>query len=121
MVLVDSSVWIDHFRRANAALSVLIRDHQVLTHPFVIGELACGALLGHRTEVLTHLGRLPAAPVARHDDVMTLVERRRLSGSGIGWVDAHLLASALLASASLWTLDHTLQRLASTLRVPAGP
>lgn len=117
MILVDSSVWIEHFRRANARLSSLVRDHQVLTHSFVIGELACGTLPGHRTEVLAHLSRLPGAPIAEHDEVMTLIERRGLAGSGIGWVDAHLLASALLASASLWTMDSTLQRVASMLGV----
>lgn len=117
MILADSSVWVDHFRRANARLSSLIRDHQVLTHPFVLGELACGTLPGRRAKVLAHLGRLPAAPVAEHGEVMALLERRGLSGSGIGWIDAHLLASALLASASLWTLDRPLRRVASTLGV----
>ena len=121
MILVDSSVWIDHFRRANARLSSLVRDHQVLAHRFVIGELACGTLPGRRAEVLAHLSRLPDAPIAAHHEVLALVERRGLAGSGIGWVDAHLLASALLASAPLWTLDRTLQRVASILSVSAGP
>ena len=121
MILVDSSVWIDHFRRANARLSSLVRDHQVLAHRFVIGELACGTLPGRRAEVLAHLSRLPDAPIAAHNEVLALVERRGLAGSGIGWVDAHLLASALLASAPLWTLDRTLQRVASILSVSAGP
>lgn len=119
MILVDSCVWIDHLRRANARLSSLVGEHQVLTHPFVIGELACGSLPGRRVELLEQLGRMPKAPMAEHHEVLTLVERRGLSGSGIGWLDAHLLASSLLAGASLWTLDRPLAKQARRLGLTA--
>lgn len=117
MILVDSSVWIEHFRRANARLSSLLRDHLVLRHPFVIGELACGTLPGRRAEALTYLRQLPGVPVAGHDEVTALVEGRSLMGTGIGWVDAHLLASCLLAHVPIWTLDKPLERQARRLGV----
>lgn len=117
MILVDSSVWIDHFQSGNARLSALLQDHQVLMHPFVAGELACGVLPGHRAQVLAGLGELPQAPVAANAEVMELIERRSLSGTGVGWVDAHLLASALIGSVPLWSLDAALRRVARRLRV----
>ena len=111
MILVDTSVWADHLRFGNSTLVSLLEGEQVLTHPFVIGELACG-WLRHRREILRLLATLPAATVARHEDVMTFVDGRRLYGRGIGWVDAHLLASAVLSHAGLMTLDRRLSRLA---------
>lgn len=107
-MLVDTSVWIDHFRRANPDLEHLLDEGRVVTHPFVIGELACGSL-SRRGEVLRLLEALPAAPVATHDEVMTFVERRRLHGSGLGWIDVHLLASARLSGHSLWSADRRLR------------
>ena len=84
-----------------------LEDTAVLTHPFVVGELALGKLQ-QRDEILRLLGNLPAANVASQDEVLALIERRNLAGAGIGWVDAHLLASALLSDTSLWTLDRKL-------------
>lgn len=107
MILVDTSIWIDHFRRRRPDLAELLERGEVAGHPFVIGELACGRL-GRRKEILDLLGRLPQAAVAAHGEVLELVERRALMGRGIGWVDVHLLASALLAGASLWTADRPL-------------
>jgi len=92
-VLVDTSVWIDHLRRGNAALATQLREGDVWCHAFVIGELAC-ADLENRQEILSLLSALPQAPVAEHDEVLAFVEVNRLMGSGIGWIDAHLLAAA---------------------------
>ncbi len=114
MILVDTSVWVDHLRHRNRHLEALLLDDRAVTHPFVIGELACGRL-HPRAEILRLLGTLPAAPLASHDDVLTLIEQHGLAGTGIGWVDAHLLASALLAGAPLMTLDRTLARSAARL------
>lgn len=90
----------------------------MLVHPFVFGELACGNLRARAT-ILGYLRNLPEASVADHDEVLALVERRGLAGTGIGWIDAHLLASALIAGASLWTLDKGLATQARRLRVAA--
>lgn len=111
MILVDTSVWIEHFRRGVPTLVRALDDGAVLTHPFVIGEIACGRL-ADRQEILDHLGLLPAAVVAEHDEALALLERRELAGKGLCWVDVHLLASARLSGARLWTLDRTLQRAA---------
>lgn len=110
-MLVDTSVWIDHFRSRNRRLVEQLDTAEVWTHPFVIGELACGNL-ARRREVLTHLEALPKAPLVEHEEVMMLVEALRLSGRGLGWVDAHLLASARLAHIPLWTLDKRLEAIA---------
>jgi predicted nucleic acid-binding protein len=91
-------------------------EEQVLCHPFIIGELACGALRNRR-EILTLLKSLPAAPIADHDEALNLLESRQLYGRGIGWIDAHLLSSALLSRTSLWTLDRKLREVASSLKV----
>jgi len=111
MILVDTSVWVDHFRDANRALSEVLRGELALTHPFVVGELACGSLK-NRTRVLADLNALPLARLATHKEVLHLVEERGLWGRGIGWIDAHLLASALLSNCQLWTLDGQLHQAA---------
>jgi predicted nucleic acid-binding protein len=111
MILVDTSVWVEHLRNGSTRLAELLNNDQVLVHPFIIGELSLGSLR-NRTEVLALLSRLSAVPVAEHDEVMATVDRRRLAGIGIGWVDAHLLASALLANARLLTNDKALQQAA---------
>ena len=94
----------------------LLEETAVLTHPFVVGELALGRL-GNRKEILDLLGNLPPAKVASHDEVLTMIEQRDLAGAGIGWVDVHLLAAALLSDASLWTLDRQLSKVARDLGV----
>ncbi len=115
-VLVDTSVWIDHLRGRPGSLAAKLELGEVLTHPFVCGELACGHL-ARRDEVLTLLGRLPAAPMATHDEAMRLVNDRQLVARGIGWVDVHLLAAALLAGARLWTHDRALAAVAGELGI----
>jgi predicted nucleic acid-binding protein len=116
LILVDTSVWIDHLRRGNARLRPLLEEGAVLAHPFVVGEIACGSLRS-RQEILRLLHLLPQARIAGHDEVLALVEGRRLHGLGLGWIDAHLLASALLSAAPLWTLDRRLGDAASTLGI----
>jgi len=92
-----------------------LEEMQVLTHPFVMGELALGHL-ERRREILDLLDNLPAAQVATHSEVLSLIDRHDLAGSGMGWVDAHLLAAALLSNAPLWTLDRGLATAAERLR-----
>jgi predicted nucleic acid-binding protein len=116
MILVDTSVWIDHLRRGHAGLADLLDQGQVVVHPFVIGEISLGNLK-RRAEVLGLLAELPAAMVVPHDEVLEAVARRGLAGTGIGWTDAHLLASALVERLSVWTLDRRLGAAADRLHV----
>ncbi|HKW74179.1 MAG TPA: type II toxin-antitoxin system VapC family toxin [Terriglobales bacterium] len=119
-MLVDTSVWVDHLRRSDPALSGLLNRGEVECHPFIIGELACGSLR-RRSEVLLLLQRLPRVAIAGHEEVMMLIERHRLMGRGIGWIDAHLLSSALLAGSLLWTRDRRLREVARMLNLYAQP
>lgn len=116
MILVDTSIWVDHLRTANRRLAALLFDEQVLCHPFIVGELACGGLR-KRAEVLQLLGSLPETLLVEHDEVLAFIEAHGLPGSGVGWVDAHLLASAYLSGARLWTSDSRLGRVAQRLKM----
>jgi predicted nucleic acid-binding protein len=116
MVLVDTSVWVEHFRRGNARLRELLVEGLVLIHPFVIGELACGNLK-NRVELFGYLDALPGAPAASDDETLQLIEGRKLWGRGIGWIDAHLLAAGLLARCEFWTDDSRLRRTAAELGI----
>lgn len=120
MILVDTSVWVDHLRGGDVRLSGLLDAGQVLVHPFVIGEIALGSLR-RRDVILPALADLPPAVVATDAEVLDMIDRRSVSGLGIGWVDAHLLASARLTSgATLWTRDRRLARVAAALEVLAA-
>lgn len=119
MILVDTSVWVEHLRHGESRLITLLEEMRVLTHPFVIGELALGKL-ERRSEILDLLGNLPSAEAATQTEVLTLIDQRKLTGSGICWVDAHLLAAALLGDASLWTLDRNLATVAKRLGLTAS-
>ena len=120
MILVDTSVWIDHLRARDAALGGLLDAGEVLGHPFVLGELALGSLR-QRELVLTALGDLPQASVATDAEVLTFIERGRLYGFGIGYVDAQLLAAIRLTpGASLWTRDRRLHEAAVRLGTAAA-
>jgi predicted nucleic acid-binding protein len=110
-VLADTSVWIDHLRASNSAFRTLLLEGAVAIHPFVVGEVACGNLK-NRAAVLGSLRALPQVVVATDEEVLELLERRKLWGQGIGWVDAHLLASTLLSGCDLWTGDERLNRAA---------
>ena len=116
MILVDTSVWIDHFRAGNPLLNEVLGSALVVTHPYVIGELSC-ANLENRARILSDLNALPLAVSATHEEVLQLIEERKLWGRGIGWVDGHLLASALLTNCRLWTLDSRLHQVAGSARV----
>lgn len=117
MILVDTSVWVDHLRGEEPHLVSLLSENKVLGHPMVIGELACGNLR-NRDELLQGLKGLPSIPSASHDEVLYLIEERRLMGRGIGFIDAHLLAATVLASsAKLWTKDMRLLKVAVALRL----
>ncbi len=113
MILVDTSIWIDHLRTGDPELGELLRDGQVLAHPWVTGELALGHL-SRRSEILGLIHNLPQATVATDGEVLTLIDKRQLFGLGIGYVDAHLLAAtALTPAARLWTRDRRLALVAA--------
>ena len=115
MILVDTSLWVDHLRKRAPRLAAALEQGSVLMHPFVLGELACGNLKNRR-EVLRLLGDLPGAPVATDREVLDFIERRALMGRGMGYIDVHLLASVALAgSARLWTRDKRLAAVAAEL------
>ncbi len=114
MILVDTSVWIDHLRRGDAHLMATLLAGYVLIHPWVIGDIACGTLR-ERGQVLDLLRSLPLSPVALEDEVLFFIEQYELMGRGIGYVDIHLLASAQLAGARLWTRDKRLVVVANEL------
>lgn len=114
MILADTSVWVDHLRRNNGTLASLLDRGDVACHPFVVGEIALGRLQNRRA-ILELLGELPTCRVAEDAEVLALIERRSLVGTGIGWVDAHLLAAALIDGRLLWTLDRRLMSVARDL------
>jgi hypothetical protein len=107
MVLVDTSVWVRHFQEGDPNLVRLLEAGEVLCHPFIVGELACGNLKNRR-EILSLLELLPLAVQARHREILKFIEQNRLMGKGLGYIDLHLLASAVLTGIPLWTLDKKL-------------
>jgi len=116
VILVDSSVWIDHFRHGDSRLQALLESGQALTHPFVIGELALGNIR-QRPTILGLLQGLPQVIQAGEEEVLGFIERHALGGTGIGYIDVHLLASARLTSVPLWTRDKHLHVAAVKLRL----
>jgi predicted nucleic acid-binding protein len=116
MVLVDTSVWVAHLRHGNMGLETLLNEGHVVGHPFIIGELACGNLK-NRSEILSLLRTLPMAIQAEHDEVMQFIETHNLMGEGLGYIDMHLLASAILTKVPLWTLDRKLNETSSKLKI----
>jgi predicted nucleic acid-binding protein len=120
VILVDSSVWVDHLRSDDRTLVHLLENAQVLVHPFVIGELALGNIR-QRSNLLDRLQDLPRASVASERDVLQFIERHELFGLGIGYVDVHLLAAVRLTfNASIWTRDKRLLTVATHLGVASG-
>jgi hypothetical protein len=115
VILADTSVWVDHFRRGNATLAALLETGEVMVHPFVIGELACGNLRARRT-VLPMLEGLPAVPVLSHEEALQFLHANKLNGQGLGWIDLHLLGASALAGIPLWTLDRRLAAAGARLR-----
>lgn len=121
MILVDTSIWIDHLRAGNEELEAALERREVLIHPFVIGELACGNLADRRVTLST-LQKLPPAAVATNIEAMLFLEGRKLMARGVGYVDVHLLASTALSSeARFWTRDTRLNEVARELRLAYEP
>ena len=120
MILVDTSVWIEHLRKGDDRLAALLESNLVAMHPFVTGELACGNLRNRET-LLRLFQNLPQSPVATHEEVMHFIQQRDLMGRGIGYVDAHLLAAvALEGDSRLWTRDKRLHAVANELNLAWG-
>jgi len=116
MMLVDTSVWVRHLRHGEPDLEASLNEGKVLCHSFIIGELACGNLK-NQTEIFFLLKSLPSAVQASHEEVMQFIENKKLMGNGIGYIDAHLLASAVLTGVCIWTFEKKLQEISSLLGV----
>jgi hypothetical protein len=114
MVIADTSVWVSYFREGNTELENLLNNGEVMCHPFVVGELACGNLK-NRNQILSLLQSLPMGINADHVEVLEFIERNQLMGKGLGYVDIHLIASALLTGISIWTHDKKLEQGANAL------
>ena len=120
MVLADTSIWVSHFRDKNPPHKSLLMEGQIVCHPFVIGDLACGNLK-NRDEILSLLEALPAATKASHEEILRFIETNQLIGIDLEYVDVHLLASALLSTALLWTKDRNLREAADVLNIAFHP
>lgn len=118
MILVDTSVWVFHIRETHGRLVDLLDDGEVACHPFIIGELSCGDLK-NRTTVLSLLEALPTAFLVEHEEVLAFIEDHDLMGKGLGYIDVHLLASAVLTGLPLWTRDKKLEKAAEGLHCKA--
>ena len=111
MILVDTSIWINHFNKSNAGLISLLNSAKVCIHPFIIGELSCGNI-SNRSEILSLLKSLPHIEPALDEEVFALIENKKLYGIGLGFIDVHLLASALIHNVKIWTTDKALNKAA---------
>ena len=116
MILVDTSVWISHLHDGNSCLKELLNNGDVLCHLFIIGELACGNIK-NRNEILSLLKSLPMARAVEHDEVLKFIEDRKLARRGLGYIDVHLLASAILSDSLIWSLDKKLSNIALELNI----
>ena len=114
MILVDTSVWVSHLREGSDRLEKLLNKGGVISHPFIIGELACGNIR-NRGEVFSLLQALPMAIQAEHEEVMEFIERHCLMGKGLGFIDVHLIASAELTDTPIWTFDQALSVVSAQL------
>jgi predicted nucleic acid-binding protein len=110
MVLIDTSVWVSHLRNGDVGLDRLLNDGEVVCHPFIVGELACGNLK-NRHEILICLQSLPMAILAEDGEVLKFIENHQLMGKGLGYIDVHLIAAAVLTDVPLWTFDKTLDKI----------
>lgn len=114
MILVDTSVWIDHLHQSNEGLIELLLSNQVCIHPFIIGELSCGNI-SNRKEVLSLLRTLKSIDQVLDEEVFILIDDRKLFGKGLGFIDIHILASAMIHHVPIWTRDKSLKRIAREL------
>ena len=118
MILVDTSIWVDHFRRLDARLAELLDARKVYMHPFVAGELAVGNLR-NRDEILLMLNSLPVSAVASHDEALRFISNFSLAGGGLGYIDIHLLAAVSLTPETLlWSKDKRINAVAEFLSIP---
>lgn len=115
-ILVDTSVWVNFLKKGDETLSHLLMNFEVVCHPYIIGELACGRI-EKRNEFFPMLGRLPQSSLAEHAEVIDFIERNKLIGRGVGYIDIHLLISALLNDILLWTADKKLSGLAKDFKI----
>ena len=116
MVLVDTSVWVSHLREGEVGLEKLLIAGEVICHPFIVGELACGNLK-NRLEILTYLQSLPMTILAEDEEVLKFIENNQLMGKGLGYIDIHLIASAILTDVPVWTFDKTLDKIAKKIGI----
>jgi len=116
MILVDASIWVTHLRQGSRQLEKLLMDAEVMCHPFIIGELACGNLQ-NRNEIISLLQSLPMAPTIEFEEFLFFIDRNQLMGKGVGFVDVHLLASAQLTKVPMWTADKRLKSAADQLEL----
>ena len=116
MVLVDTSVWVSHLRNGDVGLEKLLNDGEVVCHPFIVGELACGNLK-NRHEILIYLQSLPMTTLAEEGEVLKFIENHQLMGKGLGYIDVHLITAAVLTDVPLWTLDETLGKITKKIGI----
>ena len=110
-ILVDTSVWINHLREGDQNLSHLLEQGLVACHPFIVGEIACGGIK-NRQEIINLLNDLPSTEILDHSDIIDFIESRKIMNKGIGYIDVHLLGSALVSDTPLWTFDKALRKIA---------
>jgi predicted nucleic acid-binding protein len=115
-ILVDTSVWIKHLREGDQTLTRLLEQGLVACHPFIIGEIACGGIK-NRYEIISLLNDLPSTDILDHSDIMEFIENRKIMNKGIGYIDVHLLGSALVSETPLWTFDKALRKIAIQLSI----
>jgi predicted nucleic acid-binding protein len=116
LVLVDTSVWVSHLRKGNEEIKALLNNGDVMCHPFIVGELACGNIK-NRTEILSLLQSLPMAIQVENEELLHFIETHSLMGKGLGYVDVQLSASALLSGVPIWTLDKSLAKISERLNI----
>lgn len=116
MILVDTSVWIDHLRKTDQKLFEILQNGKVCIHPFIVGEIACGNLT-NRVEIIDLLKALPEVLMVSHDEILQFIENRELYGKGLGYIDIHLLASSFINKVPLWTRDKRLSAVSSELKL----
>ena len=116
MVLVDTSIWVSHLRHGNSRLQKLLEEGGVASHPFIIGELACGNI-SNRTEILSLMQSLPMLDAIEPEELLLFIEHHKVMGAGLGFVDVHLMAAALLAGIPLWTQDKKFKQACSRLSI----
>lgn len=116
MILVDTSIWIDHFNKKDARLITLLEENSVLVHPFIIGELACGNIK-NRNEILELLDALPKISTVGFGEILFFINQHQLYGKGLGYIDVHLIASCIMDDAKLYTRDKKLFRIAKEFNI----